>query len=127
MNRNTCSLAQVARGLKSRLRFAALAVTAVSLAACQQYQTPEDLLFAPTFNKSRQNIPYTYNTPYDCRTFTGSGWKGIAAGRVVNFSQKYLISEAGCFRTRQECEAYLSLMRSYIDVPRYIRCSPYSA
>lgn len=127
MPRNSRSPVQAARGLKTGLRFAALATAALSLAACQQYQTPSDLLFSPTFNKSRQNIPYTYNTPYDCRTFQGSGWKGIAAGRVVNFSQKYVISEAGCFPTRQECEAYLSLMRSYIDVPRYIRCNPYSA
>lgn len=108
-------------------RLAAGLAIVLSLASCQQFQTPEDLLFAPTFNKSRQNIPYTYNTPYDCRSFAGSGWKGIAGGRVYNFSNSYVISEAGCFKTQKECLAYLTVMRTYIDQPKYIRCNPYTA
>lgn len=115
------------RTLKAGSRLAVGLALALSLASCQQFQKPSDLLFAPTFNKSRQNIPYTYNTPYDCRSFSGSGWKGIASGRVYNFSNSYLISEAGCFKTEQECLAYLTVMRSYIDQPRYIRCNPYTA
>jgi len=122
---------QAVRSLKTGLRFAATLVAGLSLAACQQYQSSDglvyDLLFTPTFAKNRQDLPYTYNTPYDCRTFQGSGWKGIAGGVVINFDKKYRISEAGCFKTQAECQAYLAVMRGYIDVPRYIRCNPYTA
>lgn len=127
MHRHTSSAVPPAGGLKTGLRLAAAVTAAVSLAACQQFQTPSDLLFAPTFTKNRQDIPKTYNTPYDCRTFSGTGWKGIAGGVVVNFGQKYQLSQAGCFQTERECQAYLAVMRSYIDVPRFIRCNPYSA
>ncbi|TYC52258.1 hypothetical protein FMN50_18050 [Rhodobacterales bacterium] len=112
---------------KSGLRLAAGLGLAFSVAACQQFEKPSDLLFAPTFNKSRMNIPYLYNTEYDCRTFTGSGWKGIASGTVNNFSQSYVISEAGCFKSQNECQAYLAIMHRYIDRPRFIRCNPYTA
>ncbi|MBO6893605.1 MAG: hypothetical protein JJ866_16810 [Roseibium sp.] len=119
---------QAARGLSKGLRAAAVATAILALAACQpQIQQPSDILFAPTFSKSRQNIPSTYNTPYDCRQFTGSGWKGIAGGVVYDFSTRYQISQAGCFKTQAECQSWLSVMRSYIDVPRFIRCNPYNA
>ncbi|WP_157738814.1 hypothetical protein [Labrenzia sp. VG12] len=115
-------------GLKARLRVVATLSAALLMAGCQsQFQQPSDLLFAPTFSKTRQNIPYTYNTPYDCRTFTGSGWKGIASGKVNNFDQTYLISQAGCFKTQQECEAWIFYMRGYIDIPRFMRCNTYTA
>ena len=113
---------------KAALRSLAALSAAVFLVSCQsQFQQPSDLLFAPTFSKSRQNIPYTYNTPYDCRSFTGSGWKGIASGKVNNFDQTYLISQAGCFKTQKECEAWIFYMRGYIDIPRFMRCNPYTA
>jgi len=116
------------RGLKAGLRAVAVIAAAVSLGACQsQFQKPSDLLFAPTFSKNRADIPYTSNTPYDCRAFTGSGWKGIASGRIHNFGENYQISQAGCFPTQSECQAWLLVMRSYIDVPRYMRCAPHSA
>lgn len=112
---------------KTGLRATVIAA-ALALAACQnQFQTPSDLLFAPTFSKDLGNIPYTYNTPYDCRSFTGSGWKGIASGRVINFDRRYQISQAGCFKTEQECQAWLFYMRDYIDVPRFMRCNTYTA
>ncbi|WP_428649937.1 hypothetical protein [Roseibium sp.] len=118
-------------GLITALRLTPALVAAAGLAACQPTQSSgrlvEDLLFSPTFTKNRQDIPYTYNTPYDCRSFTGSGWKGIASGVVHNFGQKYQLSQAGCFRTQQECQAYLAVMRGYIDIPYFIRCNPYSA
>lgn len=120
--------AMIAGRLASFCRATVVAAAALTLVACQQqFQTPSDLLFAPTFNKTRQNLPYTQNTQYDCRHFTGNGWKGIASGVVYDFSNRYQISQAGCFKTQQECLAWLSAMRSYIDVPRFIRCNPHSA
>jgi|GEM_PF-1699914 len=121
------------RGLPSRLRLAVAFAAALGLAGCQSYDTSssgnvvEALLFTPTFAKNRQNIPYTYNTPYDCRSFTGRGWKGIAGGKVQNFDQTYAISQAGCFKTPDECQAWLMFMRGYIDLPNYMRCNPYTA
>jgi len=115
-------------GAKTGLRLAAAVAAAIVLAGCQpQIQTASDLLFAPTFSKSRQNIPNTHNTAYDCRTFTGTGWKGIASGQVINFEKKFMISQAGCFKTQQECKAWILHMRGYIDVPRFMRCNPYTA
>lgn len=128
MSRRSHSPASAARGLKTGLRLAATLAASLGLAACQsQFQTPSDLLFAPTFSKNRSDIPYTRNTPYDCNTFSGSGWKGIAGGRVHNFGQDYQLSQAGCFRSQSECQAWLLVMRSYIDVPRYMRCAPHNA
>lgn len=128
MPRPIRSALEVARRRKTGIRIAPVLALFFGLAACQsQFQQPSDLLFAPTFSKSRQNIPYTYNTPYDCRNFTGSGWKGIAGGVVYNFDQRYQLSQAGCFRSEPECLAWLQVMRGYIDVPRYIRCNPYTA
>ncbi len=131
MFRHSHSSSLAVRGLKTGARLVAALAAAVSMAACQPYPSSgnlvEDLLFSPTFTKNRQDLPTTYNTPYDCRSFTGSGWKGIASGVVHNFDQNYQISQAGCFKTQQECQAYLAVMRSYIDIPRFIRCNPYSA
>ena len=128
MPRPIRSAIQTARRLRSGLRIAPVLALSLGLAACQsQFQQPSDLLFAPTFSKSRQNIPNTYNTPYDCRTFTGTGWKGIAGGVVYDFDRRDLISQAGCFKTESECQAWLAVMRGYIDVPRFIRCNPYTA
>jgi len=122
------SPASAARGLKTGLRVATVLAATIGLAACQsQIQTPSDLLFAPTFSKNRSDIPYTSNTRYDCRAFTGSGWKGIASGRIHNFGENYQISQAGCFKTQSECQAWLVVMRGYIDIPRFIRCAPHSA
>lgn len=116
------------RGLKAGLRVAVTLAAALGLAACQsQFQQPSDLLFAPTFSKNRSDIPYTSNTQYDCRRFTGNGWKGIASGRIHNFGENYQISQAGCFPTQNECQAWLLVMRGYIDVPRFMRCAPHSA
>lgn len=109
-------------------RCACVAGAAFALTACQpQFQSPSDLLFAPTFSKTRQNLPYTQGTQYDCRSFSGAGWKGIAAGVVNDFGNRYQVSQAGCFKSQETCLAWLSAMRSYIDVPRFIRCNPYSA
>ncbi len=116
------------RRLTSLLRLLPVAAAALGVAACQpQITKPSDILFAPTFSKTRQNIPYTYNTKYDCRTFTGSGWKGIASGRVNNFDNSFKISQAGCFTSQAECQAWITYMSGYIDVPRFMRCNPYTA
>lgn len=128
MYRHINSLSKAVCGLNSGLRAATIVAASVALLACQsQIQQPSDILFAPTFSKERGNIPGTFNTPYDCRHFTGSGWKGIAGGVVYNFEKRYQISQAGCFKTQGECLSWLSIMRSYIDVPRFIRCNPYTA
>lgn len=128
MVRQNSTRAHVARNFGSLCKVSFVALATFGLVACQsQFQTPSDLLFAPTFSKTRQNLPYTRNTPYDCRTFTGSGWKGIASGTVYDFSDRYQTSQAGCFKTQDQCLAWLSAMRSFIDVPRFIRCNPYTA
>ncbi len=103
-------------------------VAALGVAACQpQIQQPSDLLFAPTFSKSRQNYPETYGTKYDCRTFQGSGWKGISSGTIYDFDRRDFISQAGCFASKPECEAWLVFMSGWIDVARYSRCNPHNA
>jgi len=127
MSRHTSDPVTAGDRLASGLRSVACLAAALGLAACQQTPTVEELLFAPTVSASRASVPTTYNTPYDCRTFTGSGWKGIASGRVDRFSGNYVLSEAGCFKTRNECQAYLALMSGYIVRTRYMRCAPYSA
>jgi hypothetical protein len=128
MQRTCRSPFSAIRRVNAGLRVAAVLSLAVGLGSCQsQFQKPSDLLFAPTFAKNRQDIPYTYNTPYDCRSFSGSGWKGIASGRVENFDQNYVISQAGCFQSQQECRAWILYMRNYIDMPRYMRCEPFTA
>lgn len=110
------------------MKTALVIAACIGLTACQsQFQQPSDLLFAPTFSKTPQNIPNTYQTAYDCRTFTGSGWKGIAGGRVFDFDRRYPVSRAGCFKTQAECQAFLTVMRQYIDMPNYMRCNPYTA
>jgi hypothetical protein len=114
--------------LKTGLKATPAVLAMLALGACQtESGYTSDILFGATFSKSRQYVPNTYNTQYDCRGFTGSGWKGIASGKVDYFDERYVISQAGCFRTKDECEAWLSLMRGYIDIPRFIRCNPYTA
>ncbi|MEP4770960.1 MAG: hypothetical protein ABJY83_23885 [Roseibium sp.] len=109
-------------------RIAAVMAVAFALAACQpQFQTPSDLLFAPTFSKSRESIPNPAGTQYDCRTFEGSGWQGITSGVVIDFDNRINISRAGCFKTKAECEAYVTLMSGYIDQQRFMRCRPHTA
>ncbi|MEP3045839.1 MAG: hypothetical protein ABJL55_12755 [Roseibium sp.] len=104
---------------------AALLAVTLGLSACQpQIQTPSDLLFAPTFSKSWSAIPRPAGTQYDCRTFKGSGWEGITGGVIYDSDRRYNMSQAGCFKTKPECEAYLMLMRGYIDQPRFIKCRP---
>ncbi len=100
---------------------------AVSVAACQEYQKPSDLLFAPTPDNGRGNIPVTYGTKYDCRTFQGSGWKGIAGGRVSHFDESFPVSRAGCFPTENECQTFLMLMSGYITYNPYLKCQPYNS
>ncbi len=116
---------EIARKLPVVLAIAGLCLTAGQSHAAGSFF--ERLLSAPTFSKDRQSIPTPYNTPYDCRSFTGSGWKGIAGGRVIDFDDRFFISQAGCFRTKKECQAYLTLMGSYIDIPRFMGCRPYSS
>ncbi len=128
MHRKVRGHRPAARTFFHHLRNSVIVLLALGLAACQQqFQTPSDLLFAPTFSKNRSDIPYTQGTKFDCRNFSGSGWKGIASGVVYNFDQRYQISQAGCFASQQECTAWLYVMRSYIDVPRFIRCNPHTA
>ena len=128
MHRQIPAPAKTVQGLKSSLRFFLVTIAVLAMTGCQQqFQTPSDLLFAPTFTKNRQYFPYTQNTRYDCRNFSGSGWKGIASGVVYDFSDRYTVSQAGCFSTQEECIAWLSFMRSYIDVPRFIGCNPHTA
>jgi len=116
-----------APSFRSRTRTAAVLALAFGLAACQQFQTPSDILFAPTWDNDRSSIPITYGTAYDCRNFQGSGWKGIAGGRASNFDETFPVSRAGCFKTQEECQAFLGLMSSYITTQLYMRCQPYSA
>ncbi|MTI06110.1 hypothetical protein E1180_11360 [Roseibium denhamense] len=119
---------QVFNGVSwSKMRRMIALVSVCALASCQQIQTPSDLLFAPTFSQSREQFPYTANTPYDCRTFSGSGWKGIAGGTVSDFGDRYPVAQTGCFKTRQESEAYLNIMRSYITTQTFIGCRPHTA
>ncbi|MTI42678.1 hypothetical protein JM93_00860 [Roseibium hamelinense] len=110
--------------------FLACGLAVVTLAGCQAgggaEQLADTVLFAPTPNASR-NVPATYGTPYDCRTFQGSGYKGIAGGKRQLFSQSWNVSRAGCFKTEQECQAFLVVMRQYIDIPGYIGCRPYTS
>ncbi|MCK7612766.1 hypothetical protein [Roseibium sediminicola] len=128
MSRRIHSPAAATSGLKTGMRVTAVLAVSLALGACQsQFQKPSDLLFAPTFSKNRSDLPYTANTQYDCRAFTGNGWKGIASGRIHNFGQDYQLSQAGCFKSQNECQAWLMVMRGYIDVPRYMRCAPHSA
>ncbi|WP_305988834.1 hypothetical protein [Roseibium sp. MMSF_3544] len=127
MGQRIRSLTHTARKFASVLKASLVATAALGLVACQQVQTPYGLFGGPAFSKDRNQIPYTRNTQYDCRNFSGSGWKGIASGTVYNFEVRYVISQAGCFNTKPECEAWLVLMRSYIDVPKFIRCNAYSA
>lgn len=99
---------------------------AFGLSACQ-IQSPSDLLFGSTWDTSRANIPNTYGTQYDCRTFQGSGWKGIAGGRSNDLDQGMSVSVAGCFHTLDECQAFLALMSSYLYFQEYMRCNPHTA
>ncbi|WP_417669324.1 hypothetical protein [Roseibium sp.] len=107
------------------VRFTAAASALAFLGACQ-IQTPSDLLFAPTYDT--RYVPETYGTKYDCKRFAEagntSGWKGIAGGRKYDFDRTFNVSRAGCFKTKAECEAFLSQMSGYIDFPIYSRCQP---
>lgn len=127
MHVSTRSLFRADR-LKTGLKTLPAVLAILALTACQTETVGvSNLLFGPSFSKGRQYIPNTYNTKYDCRTFKGSGWKGIASGKVQDFDRIFMISQAGCFQTKNECQAWLMLMRGYIDVPRFIRCNTYTA
>ncbi len=108
----------------------ALIAVALSLAACQQTSVEgvaETVLFAPTPYAGR-TIPTTWGTPHQCATFRQShatGWKGIVGGRKYDFDKSYPVSDAGCFETRQECEAYLTGMTQYVTQQVYRRCDPF--
>lgn len=102
-------------------RLAVIATFAVALAGCQ-YNTPEGLLFGPTYDDAY--VPQTYNTPYDCRGFQGGGYRGTVAGKVFDFDRTRNASRVACFRTQSECQAFLGGMSGYIDQIIYSRCQP---
>lgn len=114
------------RAFQKKQRVVFACVMTLGLSACQ-IQSPSDLLFAPTWDTSRANIPNTYGTQYDCRTFQGSGWKGIAGGRSNDFDHGISVSVAGCFQTHEECQAFLALMSGYLYFQQYMRCQPHTA
>lgn len=112
---------------------APFSILLLGLAACQQSGSGgvsgavETALFAPTPYAGR-SIPSTYGTPYACSTFKqthASGWKGIIGGRKYDFDNSYIVSGAGCFPTRQECEAYLTGMSPYVDFQSYRKCEAF--
>ena len=104
-------------------RVLAATIAAFSLAACQ-LQTPENLLFAPTYNADY--VPETYGTKYDCKAYKAagntSGWRGIVGGKTYDFDRTFNTSRAGCFKTEQECKAFLTYMSGYVDFIIYSRC-----
>jgi hypothetical protein len=118
---------RTSQNARNLLRHAAVCGLVLGLAACQQYSSPADLLFAPSYNSGPGSIPVIAGTQYDCRTFQGSGWKGIAGGRADNWGNPFPVSRAACFQTREECQAFLNLMSGYIDYQPYLRCQPYAA
>ncbi|MBO6757770.1 MAG: hypothetical protein JJ902_15660 [Roseibium sp.] len=105
--------------LKKLANMTAVLAFAGLTAACQ-YQSAEDLLFKPT--RDPRNIPRTYDTPFDCRNFVGSGWRGTAAGKTFDFERTLSTSRVGCFKTRDECQAFLYFMNGQIDQIIYSRC-----
>ncbi|MEH0071887.1 hypothetical protein V6L77_18830 [Pannonibacter sp. Pt2-lr] len=43
-------------------------------------------------------------------------WRGLIGGQVwPDAGQSRPVSREGCFKTEQECQAYLGLMSGYID------------
>ncbi|MBO9419751.1 MULTISPECIES: hypothetical protein [Stappiaceae] len=114
------------RNAGNRLGLIAVGTLAFALSACQ-IQSPSDILFAPTYNTDRGSIPVVSGTQYDCRTFQGSGWKGIAGGRAANWGEPFPVARTACFKTRDECQAFLTLMSGYIDYQPYYRCQPHTA
>lgn len=104
---------------------AALAALLIVPAGQANARAITDLLFGPSISKDRNALPNTYGGRYDCRRFSGDGWKGIASGRVINFGENYMVSQAGCFLDRTECRAWLMMMSGFIDQPRYMRCDPH--
>ena len=128
MRRSLRSLIPAAPSRKVSIHIATFLVTVSGLTACQtQIQQPSDLLFAPTFSKSEAYTPHPWGTQYDCRKFQGSGWKGITGGTVKDFGRRRQISQAACFKKKSECEAYVTLMRRYIDQPKFMGCRPIGA
>ncbi|NRG19434.1 hypothetical protein HPQ64_17210 [Rhizobiales bacterium] len=76
------------------------------------------VLFAPTYDANY--VPETYGTPYECKTaaaaYGGANvWRGNIGGRKFDFDRSRPVGREGCFRTRAECEAFLTLMAGYID------------
>ncbi|ADZ71395.1 hypothetical protein [Polymorphum gilvum] len=87
-----------------------------------------DLLFAPTYDPDY--VPEVYGTPYDCRPYRASGqtagvWRGLIGGQSRTGSGTLRqISQEACFASRQDCEAYLVMMRRYIDMVFTHECRP---
>lgn len=125
MRRQFSSLFTAAFNLKTGgCMTAAIAATLILTACQQQFQTPADLLFAPTYNLGPQGVPMPWGTKYDCRSFQGTGWKGITGGVIDDLDRRWPISQAACFKTKSECKAYVRLMHGYIDQPTFMGCRP---
>lgn len=109
---------------------AAILATGFLLAACQQQQLTMlgyDISNQPFPSPYSGIVPQTYGTPFDCRTFSGTGWKGISAGTVYYGDTQRAVSQAGCFQARAQCEDWLSFMKGYMASWRYFRCEPHLA
>lgn len=79
----------------------------------------EQLLLTPT--RTPGDVPETYGTAYDCRPLkaanqTAGVWRGLIGGQVwPDANQTRPASREGCFKTEQECQAFLNFMSGYID------------
>lgn len=103
----------------NRSALAALALVLGQSVAMAQGSFLEQLLLSPT--RTPGDVPETYGTAYDCRALkaadqTAGVWRGLIGGQVwPDAGQSRPVSREGCFKTEQECQAYLGLMSGYID------------
>lgn len=114
-----------ARSSFKRIAQFALAASLSSVLAGCQYQSAGDLLFKPTL--SYGDVPQTYNTPYDCRSFEGQGWKGTVGGKYSSFDQTRNLTRVGCFKTLPECKAFLGIVGGQVQMIIYSRCEEIGA
>ncbi|WP_430512919.1 hypothetical protein [Pannonibacter phragmitetus] len=103
----------------NRSTLAALILVIGQSAAMAQGSFLEHLLLSPTHTPG--DVPETYGTAYDCRPLkaanqTAGVWRGLIGGQVwPDAGQSRPVSREGCFKTEQECHAFLNVMSGYID------------